>query len=89
MLRRLLVPTAAALLAAGITAAVAVGQHRTTHHTRTSGQKAFAVGLWGDLPYSTLQATVGVPNLIADMNRQKLAFTVYDGDLKSGSSPCV
>jgi hypothetical protein len=35
------------------------------------GRNAYAIGLWGDLPYSTTQATVGVPNLIADMNRQK------------------
>lgn len=31
----------------------------------------YAVGLWGDLPYSPAQATVGVPNLIADMNAQR------------------
>ena len=31
----------------------------------------------------------GVPNLIADMNAQRLAFSVHDGDLKQGSgSPC-
>jgi len=30
-----------------------------------------------------------VPNLIADMNKQELAFTVHDGDLKSGSSECT
>jgi len=47
---------------------------------------AYAIGLWGDLPYSTEQANPGVPHLIADMNAQKLAFTVHDGDLKSGSS---
>jgi hypothetical protein len=29
-----------------------------------------------------------VPNLIADMNRQDLAFSVHDGDLKDGSSRC-
>lgn len=45
----------------------------------------YAIGLWGDLPYSDIQATVGVPNLIADMNAQKLAFTVHDGDLKAGN----
>ena len=50
---------------------------------------AYAIGLWGDLPYSTTQATVGVPNLIADMNRQNLAFTAHDGDLKGGSSECT
>src|SRR5262249_25753254 len=35
----------------------------------------YAIGLWGDLPYSDVQAQVGVPNLIADMNRHDLAFT--------------
>ena len=49
----------------------------------------YAIGLWGDLPYSSVQATVGVPNLIADMNSQNLAFTAHDGDLKSGSSECT
>ena len=51
--------------------------------------EAYAIGLWGDLPYSPLQATVGVPNLIADMNAHRLKFSVHDGDLKAGSgSPC-
>jgi hypothetical protein len=45
----------------------------------------YAVGLWGDLPYSDVQATSGVPNLIADMNDSRLAFSVHDGDLKAGS----
>jgi hypothetical protein len=30
-----------------------------------------------------------VPNLIADMNAQKLAFIAHDGDLKNGSSLCT
>jgi hypothetical protein len=46
--------------------------------------EAYAIGLWGDLPYNDIQATTGVPNLIADMNAQSLKFTVHDGDLKSG-----
>jgi hypothetical protein len=46
---------------------------------------SYAIGLWGDLPYSDLQALVGVPNLIADMNAHRLAFTVHDGDLKAGN----
>ncbi len=50
------------------------------------GDITYAIGAWGDLPYSDLQAQVGVPNLIADMNRQDLAFTVHDGDLKAGAS---
>src|SRR4029077_836817 len=31
----------------------------------------------------------GVPNLIVDMNKQDLAFTVHDGDLKAGSTECT
>ena len=45
----------------------------------------YQVGLWGDLPYSAVQANPGVPNLIADMNSQDLAFSVHDGDLKAGN----
>jgi hypothetical protein len=52
-------------------------------------RERYAIGLWGDLPYSATQVTVGVPNLITDMNAHDLKFTVHDGDLKAGSnSPC-
>lgn len=50
--------------------------------------EAYVIGLWGDLPYSPVQATVGVPNLIADMNAHNLKFSVHDGDLKAGGSVC-
>ena len=53
------------------------GAHQKSSHP-------YAIGLWGDLPYSAEQAAV-VPNLIADMNSQYLAFTVHDGDLRQGS----
>jgi hypothetical protein len=46
--------------------------------------RAYAIGLWGDLPYSAEQAAV-IPNLIADMNSQDLVFTAHDGDLRQGS----
>ena len=46
--------------------------------------RAYSIGLWGDLPYSAEQAAV-IPNLIADMNSQHLAFTAHDGDLRQGS----
>jgi len=49
------------------------------------GQQKYSIGLWGDLPYSDTQALTGVPNLIADMNSQQLAFTVQDGDFKAGN----
>ena len=49
--------------------------------------EGYAIGLWGDLPYSAQQAA-GIPALIADMNSQRLAFTVHDGDLKAGGTRC-
>jgi hypothetical protein len=54
-------------------------------HRDDGGRDAYAIGLWGDLPYNDVQAATGVPNLIADTNSQRLAFTVNDGDLKAGS----
>jgi hypothetical protein len=70
-------------------AVMAVVFAATTLATADDDREPYAIGLWGDLPYSTTQATIGVPNLIADMNAQKLAFTAHDGDLKSGSSECT
>ena len=55
------------------------------NNDRDHHNEPYAIGLWGDLPYSDTQAKDGVPNLIMDMNRQKLAFTVHDGDFKAGN----
>jgi hypothetical protein len=83
-MRRLIAPSFAALaVAAGLAAGfgfAAGGPSNTTDFQ-------YAIGLWGDLPYSAVQADPGVPNLIADMNSQELAFTVHDGDLKAGNGP--
>jgi hypothetical protein len=54
-------------------------------HDNFHKRERYSVGLWGDMPYSDEQASIGVPNLVADMNSQNLAFTVHDGDLKAGS----
>src|SRR5262245_60890238 len=45
----------------------------------------YSIGLWGDMPYSDVQAQTGVPNLIDDMNASEIAFSVHNGDLKAGS----
>jgi len=82
--RRFLAPPAlAALLAAALTGAAFA--HDDRDDDRRERNEPYAIGLWGDLPYSDVQAQVGVPNLIADMNRHELAFTVHDGDLKAGN----
>jgi hypothetical protein len=86
-MRKYISPTLAALAAAAATAGLAIADQSTGGEDRS--QNAYSIGLWGDLPYSDVQKSTGVPNLVADMNRQRLAFTVHDGDLKSGSSPCT
>jgi hypothetical protein len=91
-MRRLITPTLAALAAAAITAGIALAGHSHSAGDVSFGHEhhhPYAIGLWGDLPYSSTQATVGVPNLVADMNSQDLAFTAHDGDIKSGSSECT
>ena len=83
---RLLVHAVAALSIA----CSAVGPaHADRDDDGDDGRDSYSIGLWGDLPYSPVQETTGVPNLIADMNAHSLKFTVHDGDLKQGSgSPC-
>ena len=51
-------------------------------------QNAFTVALWGDMPYSAAEISK-LPALIADINAAKVAFSVFDGDIKSGSSLCT
>src|SRR5262245_8169744 len=86
--RRWLSVALASVIIAGLTTGLAIGDGpgRDDDDDHDDGRGAYAIGLWGDMPYSDLQALTGVPNLIADMNRQNLAFTAHDGDLKGGNS---
>src|ERR671933_154822 len=81
MVRKLRWPLLVSVVATAFSAAVA--------SSNTAGQAqqpvSYTIGLWGDFPYSDLQATTGVPNLIADMNASDIAFSIDDGDLKAGS----
>ncbi|HKD32670.1 MAG TPA: hypothetical protein VKB73_04270 [Gaiellaceae bacterium] len=74
------------LLATLATAAVAAGIAVAGQGNGNDKTFQYAIGLWGDLPYSDVQAQTGVPNLIADMNSQDIQFSVHDGDLKAGNS---
>ena len=58
------------LLAATGLLAVAFAMDGPAMADREADDEGYAIGLWGDLPYSDEQATTGVPNLIADMNAQ-------------------
>jgi hypothetical protein len=49
----------------------------------------FAIALLGDMPYNAL-GKQQYPNLIADINRSDIVFSVFDGDMKAGGDgPCT
>lgn len=86
LLARLAQPMLAATLVLGLTVSACASAHgQRDDDGHGDDNDTYAIGLWGDLPYSAAQASVGVPNLITDMNSQRLKFSVHDGDLKAGS----
>jgi len=87
-MRRLIAPLLAAALTAAATAGLATARDAGEGARASSHSRPYSIGFWGDLPYSDIQKTSGVPNLIADMNRQRLAFSAHDGDIKAGGGRC-
>ncbi|MBA2471351.1 MAG: hypothetical protein H0V41_03575 [Pseudonocardiales bacterium] len=77
---------ASAVLAGSTTgfASTAPGDHEGDQPGR---QDAYEVGLFGDMPYADF-GRAQYPNVIDDMNRARLAFSVFDGDSKNGKEPC-
>ena len=79
--------------ALGLVAALSVNSAfaGSSEHEEFNGNK-FSFALWGDMPYYTPGTvdtqTSKIAPLIADINAAKVAFTVFDGDIKSGSSRC-
>jgi hypothetical protein len=49
----------------------------------------FEFALWGDMPYAKNGDDPKIPALIDSMNSTRLVFTVFDGDVKDGSSVCT
>ena len=80
--RKLWLVLVAALTVAAVAAGIAVAEKDKGNDKNFE----YAIGLWGDFPYSDVQAQVGVPNLIDDMNDADIKFSVQDGDLKAGSA---
>jgi len=81
MHRKLVWPLIGAAAIVGLSVSVAFGNDGN----RNNKTFEYSIGLWGDLPYSDMQAMTGVPNLIADMNNSDIEFSVHDGDLKAGN----
>jgi hypothetical protein len=51
--------------------------------------KPFSIGLWGDMPYAKSADAPKIPALIGDINASDIEFSIYDGDIKDGSSKCT
>lgn len=49
----------------------------------------FSFALWGDLPYAKSNDLPKIKGLIDDMNASDIAFSIFDGDIKDGSSKCT
>ena len=52
-------------------------------------ETTFSFGLWGDVPYARSKDEPKMPALQEDMNASDIAFSLYDGDIKDGSSKCT
>jgi len=82
-----LVGTAAVV--AAVFAGIAHGGGPATGNDVGHGPDRFTVGLFGDMPYGALGRSQ-YPALLTDINRSKVAFSIYDGDLQAGGDgPCT
>jgi len=70
---------------------IAVGFNSATAHENEHEQheaEGFSFALWGDMPYAKNGDNPKIQALIDDINASDVAFTVFDGDIKDGSSRC-
>jgi hypothetical protein len=58
------------------------------HDRDDDEDRTFTFALWGDTPYSAAEIPK-IPALIADINAARVEFSVFVGDIKSGSSQCT
>src|SRR5439155_5915009 len=73
----------------GDTPSATVLPSTTTATTTTTAPGApFQIGLIGDTGYTPAQDTV-LDQVVAQMNRDPLAFVVHDGDIKDPTTPCT
>jgi len=55
----------------------------------TAQAETFRFGLWGDMPYAKAGDAPKIPALLARINAANIEFSLYDGDIKDGSSKCT
>ena len=86
--RRMLALAALCIAVLGIVAGIAQGSNRANSSKSNEHGGSYTIGLFGDMPYNAL-GKAQYPELLADINAQHVAFSVFDGDLKAGGDgPC-
>lgn len=74
---------------AGVIAGSAHADNARPNYGWHGKHEKYTVALFGDMPYNAL-GKQQYPNLLADINDTHVAFSVFDGDLKSGGDgPCT
>jgi hypothetical protein len=61
----------------------------TGSSTGSSGGQPYSFGLWGDMPYKKAGDDSKLPAVMSSINASDIAFSMYDGDIKDGSSKCT
>ncbi|MEY2690340.1 MAG: hypothetical protein RL375_4540, partial [Pseudomonadota bacterium] len=57
--------------------------------TSSPSAGTYSFGLWGDMPYKKAGDDTRLPAVLQSINRADIAFSIYDGDIKDGSSKCT
>jgi hypothetical protein len=60
----------------------------TTLGSPNSGTQTYSFGLWGDMPYARNADEPRLAAVLQSINQSDIAFSIYDGDIKDGSSKC-
>jgi hypothetical protein len=76
-------------LALGAIIALTLTACASTAGSTGASTTAFSFGLWGDMPYKKAGDGPKLPAVLASINASDIAFSIYDGDIKDGSSKCT
>ena len=74
----------AVVLAWGLAACTSLEPHHSA-----ANKSVFSFGLWGDMPYKKAGDDAKLPAVLQSLNQADIAFSIYDGDIKDGSSKCT
>jgi hypothetical protein len=76
--------TVSALLALSLISCASSGPQMSA-----SRAQSYSFGVWGDMPYKKAGDDPKLPAVLKSINQSDIAFSIYDGDIKDGSSKCT